>query len=321
MANLGTGNIVSTYIRPRLTEIKKEELDKSLDMFKGEQIGPNMWRIRTVKNPLLRGSWLTGIALRKQGTYYVTQIPTDKNGCVTQMNMAERLLDVESGDRAGHVRNVMIDCSQDALKVTDGENKAKTYHWYLYPNETDVKFIDDSHTKIIEILGKSGPNGEITGRSSRILIVGGTDEQRETIGRNIANNFTVREKRIIANCLIEIVGDNHGFAGCFQGHSDSKGNILGTPKIQITKSHVDTADVVVHEAIHALRQFDGDRDEKLRAVKHYFGKDADLEESLTEAETTGRESPFKRGDNYKAGYYHSIHWYLGNKYCIHPIPL
>jgi hypothetical protein len=301
MAGIGTGIIRTAYMRPRLEELDKADLDKRLERYGGGQLIPNMWKVRTTKSYILRGAWITEVVLKRGNKYYTFQIPTDKNGNVNQITMAERLLDTESGDRNGGNRNVMVDCSVDALIRAEPKDQARVYNWFLYPNETDVKFIDDSKTKIVEIL-KSGKNG--TGESSRILIVGGTEAQRETVAANISNNFTVREKGIINSCLIEIVPDTRSYAGCFIGNSDSSGNPIGTPKIIVTTSHVAHADVIVHEAIHALRQFDPNRDEKLKAVKRYFGKDADLEESLTEAETTGREVPFRK--DYKAGYYHYI---------------
>lgn len=300
---IGTGNIVSSYVRPGLKELTKEEFEDAKKIPSAKQLTLNMWSLTLEKNPRVRGAYLTTVLLRRMGKYFITVIPTDKNGQVSQINMCERLMDVESGDRSGHIRNVFIDCSADALKVADEKDKAKVYHWFIYPNESDVKYIDDSHTKIVEIM-KSGKNG--TGRSSRVLITGGTPEQRDRIAKSLSENFTVREKYLINNCLIEIVSNNKDFAGCFSGHADSKGVPIGTPRIQITSRHTDEADVIVHEAIHALREFDVTRDTKLRAVKHYSGKDADLEESLTEAETTGRETPFKRGDNYTAGYYHYV---------------
>lgn len=302
-ANIGTGNIISGYVRPGLKELTKAEFEAAQKQKDCKQLSLNMWSFEISKNPRVKGAYITPVMVRRLGKYYLTIISTDKNGLVPQLTMAERLMDVESGDRGGHMRNVMIDCSVDALKVVSETDKAKVYYWYIYPNETDVKYIDDSHTKLVEIL-KSGKNG--TGRSSRILITGGTAAQRDAIAKSLSENFTVREKYLINNCLIEIVSDSKPFAGCFSGQSDSKGNPIGTPRIQITESHTAEADVVVHEAIHALREFDVKRDTKLRAVKHYSGKDADLEESLTEAETTGRETPFKRGDNYKAGYYHYL---------------
>jgi hypothetical protein len=73
----------------------------------------------------------------------------------------------------------------------------------------------------------------------------------------------------------------------------------------VTNSSVKNSDVIIHEAIHALRQFDADRDPRLKHVKHYWGKDADLEESLTDGETTGRQRPFER-TNYHSGYYHFL---------------
>ena len=298
---IGTGKIISTYIRPNLEEIDKAHFDRIMALFRGEKLGPHTWAIRTSKSYLIPRTFVTQVVVRRLGKYYTCTIPTDKKGNVTQLNMAERLLDTESGDRHGQMRNVMIDVGIDALNTHKPEDREKVYRWYIYPNETDVKKIDDSQSLIAEILGKGKKWGRV-----KVLIVGGTQAQREKIAADLTANFTIKEKQIINDCLIEIVRDNRSFAGCFQGNTDSSGNIIGTPKIIVTNSHVGNSDVIIHEAIHALRQFDKSRDPKLRAVKNYWGRDADLEESLTEGETTGRQRPFTKGDNYKAGYYHHI---------------
>lgn len=299
-SGIGTGRIISTYFRPQPETIDKDDLDARLKRFGGKQIGPNMWLIETTKSYMLPKTAITLVAIRQLGKYYIYTIPTDKKGNISQINMAERLLDTDSGDRHGAPRNVMIDVGIDALQIHDPKDQERIYRWWLYPNETDVKKIDDSRTMIAEILGK----GQKWGRC-KVLIVGGTNEQREKIAADLTANFTVREKQIINNCLIEIVSDNKSYAGCFQGNTDSQGNIIGTPKINVTSSSVKNSDVIIHEAVHALRQFDQSRDPKLKAVKNYWGKDADLEESLTDGETTARQRPFQR-DDYHSGYYHYI---------------
>ena len=301
MAGIGTGRIISTYFAPKLEELDKKDFESRMARYGGKQLGPNTWLLQTTKSYLIRGSYVTQVVLRQLGKYYICQIPTDKKGSISQINMAERLLDTDTGDRHGQPRNVMIDVGIDSLQIHKETDREKVYRWWIYPNETDVSRIDDSKTMIAEILGK----GQKWGRA-KVLIVGGTDAQRTKIADDLTNNFTVREKQIINNCLIEIVPDNRSYAGCFQGHTDSSGNIQGTPKIAVTNSSVNNSDVVIHEAIHALRQFDANRDPRLKAVKHYWGKDADLEESLTDGETTGRQRPWARGINYRSGYYHHL---------------
>lgn len=69
------------------------------------------------------------------------------------------------------------------------------------------------------------------------------------------------------------------------------------------------ASVTIHESIHALREYDIARPTKLKHVRYYRGRDKDLEESLTEAETITRENPFRKAES-GSGYYH----YLPNKY-------
>lgn len=303
--SLSTGKIVSSYIRPDPQPITKGAFDELLRLEKGKQLGPNTWLITTKpagRGPYggIRGACISHVGFRNQGKYYVCQIPTDKKGLVSQLNMAERLLDVESGDRQGHMRNVMVDIGVNAKAIHNPKELAKIYRWWIFPNETDVEKIDDARSMIVELMGKGSKWGK-----AKVLIVGGTQEQREQIAKDLTANFTLKEKRIIHNCLIEIVPNNRSYAGCFQGTTDDKGNIVGTPKIAICERHVAKSGCIIHESVHALREFDVDRDPKLRAVKHYWGQDADLEESLTEAETTGRQRPFTK-DQESAGYYHYL---------------
>jgi len=295
---VGTARIISTYRRPELFSLSKEEFKRRTE--KAKKLNPNTWLIHIKPNHVMRGAYITLVGLRNEGKYYVCEIPTNKKGEIPQINMAERLLDTEDGDRTGAMRNVMVDVGIDAAHIHNEKDLAKVYRWYIHPNESDVSRIDDAKTMIAEIMGKGKKWGK-----SKVLIVGGTHEQRERIAADLTANFTVKEKRLIHNCLIEIVSNGKPYAGCFQGTTDASGNIIGTPRIAICERHVQNSGTIIHEAVHALREFDLSRDRKITAVEHYVGKDVDLEESLTEAETTGRQRPFTKHEE-SAGYYHYL---------------
>lgn len=80
MAGIGTGRIISRYVRPTLEEIDKADLDRRLDMFKGKQLSLNMWLLRTRKDYIHRGAWLSEVVVRRQGKFYITSIPTSNKG-------------------------------------------------------------------------------------------------------------------------------------------------------------------------------------------------------------------------------------------------
>lgn len=302
--------VINAYYRPVLIKLEKTAAEGIIKDTEAQQIDRNMWKLGTERSKRLPSVFDTKLILRRNGNYYEVSIPTDIHGDIPQLIMAERLLDEKDGSRPGKERNVWIDCSTDALKSYDATDQAKTYHWFLYPNETDVKFIDDSRTKIVEFLDQGAGKGK--GKKIRALVVGGSAIQRADVVDNLRHNFTAYEKRIINNFVIEIIDDNEEFAGAFQSNMDKQGNLVNVPVLYITKRFTKNPDALVHEAVHALRQFDPKRHPKLKHVKEYKGKDADLEESLTEAEAIGRETPFKRGQpGVLGGYYHKIT--IGNK--------
>lgn len=299
MGNIGTGSFLSGYRRPEFTPMSKEKVEKYLARPNTKKLEDGMYELGRLKWG--RSAYSTILLIKRADGWYETSLPTDKDGIIKDTIMVERLLDVESGDREGHVRNVMVDIGIDAAQHSTPKELANSYRWYINPNESDVDKIDDSKSKIVTVLGKS----EMQGTPSRLVITGGTVEQRDAIANDIRNNFTGTERLYIRHCLIQIVPVARGWAGMFQGHADANGKPIGVPKILIESHYVPHSDVIIHETIHALREFDPKRTYNLRAVKRYFGDDADLEESLTEAETVTRQNPFEK-QNSTAGYYHQI---------------
>jgi hypothetical protein len=296
------GNYVTEYSRPlkySLTEADaKSRIAPQPDGY--TKIAQNMWS-KTMENG--GGHYATGVIVKlDDGKWESWIIPTDKNGRIKDVVMAERVLDVEDGDRQGHMRNVLVDIGVDAKTVVHDDNLAESYRWFVFPNESDVKEIDDARSKIVTLLSAHEAKQKTP---VRLIISGGTEDQRQSLALAVKNNFTVRERKVLDHCLVTIIPDNGQYAGCFSGSADMSGKPLGVPKIIICSSYAKTSDVIIHEAIHALREFDPKRDYKFRAVRRYIGRDADLEESLTEAETVTRENPFAK-DKSGAGYYHYI---------------
>lgn len=303
---MSTANVIPEYKRPKeagpLTDKKSKELLSGKGAVKLTKMSNNMWMVAKPYKLPHEGTHTTTVLWRKgNGKYYYVDIPTDKSGRIPERVAAARLLDTFDGDREKHHRSVFMDVGINANRRWDKQDKPNTYRWYLHPNESDIKFTDDRNTKIMEIL-KQNKRGK---RS--ILLSGGTEQQRNAVGKAIEKNFTVAEKRIIAGNLITIGHTPPGVAGYYSQQTDQYHNPIGCAEIRINSSYASENDssVVIHECIHLLRDHDTKRDPHLRAVKHYRGRDADLEESMTEAETVSRERPMHKHES-GTGYYQYI---------------
>jgi len=236
----------------------------------------------------------------KQGWGFY-HVPVDAKGRVPLNVAAERLMDIADGDRGGRHRNVMIDFGETAkiqadVRSTKKEERAKAFRWYIHPNESDIKQLDTHHADLRQILSGKGK------RKKHIVIVGGSEEQRKAVGDHIQKAFTIKEKKILAGTLFKIQNAGAGIAGYYSQPRDFEGNATGAPVICIDPTYAkkEETGVVVHECIHALRDHDKERWGGLKHVKKYRGKDKDLEESMTEAETRSRQKPYHSED---AGYY------------------
>jgi len=308
---MSTANVVPEYNRPGYKEItdKKAKTYLSNGVFnastgeleKAKKISRNMWVIGSPYKEKYRGTYTTRVLVKNKNGYYEFEVPTDKSGKIPERVAAARLLDTFDGDREKHHRSVFLDVGINAEKRWDQMDKANTYRWFVHPNESDIKFTDDKNTKILEILKQN--------KSGRrfILLSGGTEQQRDAVGQSIEKNFTVAEKRIIAGNLITIGHTPPGVAGYYSQQTDRYHNPVGCAEIRINTSCASENDssVVIHECIHLLRDHDVKRDPHLRAVKNYRGRDADLEESMTEAETVSRERPMHKHES-GTGYYQHI---------------
>jgi hypothetical protein len=298
----GTINLVSPYVAPERVSRYMDDADakKLYTGANAEKLADGIYSLAQQKATRAK-HYNTAVLMRiKRGRWMLTAIPTNKAGQVLEEAMVERLLDVEYGDRDFRERNVMVDIGVDAEKMVTPKDLANSYRWYIHPNESDVKNIDDANSKIVEIVKKHKGKAP-----TRAIITGGTEKDRQTVVNTLRDSFTAKERKYLTHCIIRIGNMPLGVAGSFQGNSDAQGKPIGIPYINIGSAYADKADVVTHEAIHALREFDQSRDTKLTAVKAYVGRDADLEESLTEAETVTREKPFDKPE-IGTGYYHHI---------------
>lgn len=299
--------VIPEYQRPDYHKVDKENAESFIqrDLKDGscKKLGNNMWVWNPKKFPY-EGCHKTVVFIKTPDGYYRFNVPTDKSGKIPERVACARLLDTFDGDRQHHFRSVMMDVGINAehrYDVSDKEHRADIYRWYIYPNESDIVFIDDKQTKILEILKETK-----TGRRT-VLISGGTEEQRNALAESIENNFTIAEKRIIAGNMITIGNTPVGVAGYYSQQTDSSRHPIGCAEIRINSSYAtkEGSDVVIHECIHLLRDHDEKRDPHLRATKAYIGRDADLEESMTEAETVSRQKPLTK-DKSGTGYYRYV---------------
>ena len=305
----GSVGLASAYLRPYVVRIhEKAQLDALKDEIATGKVKPlakNMWLLGRERRGGRGAGFLTAVAIRHQGEYSVFRVPTDAQGVIPDSIMAERILDIDDGDREGRRRNVVIDVYEDAERKAMLKSKdfiPESYRWYMYPNEMDVEQLDDPQSLLIQILTKkdkpSGPRA--------LIISGGTQEQRDGVAQAIRDNFTIAEKKVLAGNLIRITPQRKGIAGTYRKPFFNFGQSEGVGTIEIAPGHTsEKSDVVIHEAIHALRQEDPKREKALKAPERYQGRDADLEESLTEAETVIRQRPFHKHEG-GAGYYHYL---------------
>lgn len=293
----GAESHLPSYIRP------DPHLYTTHDAAPGRKIGENMW----VLSKLDRGNragFITKVASRIPGKggvkgtyrYRAWSVPTNSKGEIPDMALISRIMDVKDGDRNGKERNMWVDFGIDSAKVSKISDLADSYRWYLNPNESDIKEIDDKNTKVVTILSKTK-----TGKRS-LVIAGGDEKQRSLLATHIKDNFTIKEKKQLAGVFFMIHKTPQDVAGYFTTDTGKYGADESLARIVIDPRWVNKGEVVIHEAIHALRMFDKDRPPQLRAPVAYYGRDKDLEESMTEAETVGREKPLTKHKS-KTGYY------------------
>ena len=279
-------------------EAKKEGREPVFEKISGTmyfaQDGGNTGQSRVI--------WRSG----KRAKYFDVQ--TDKFGRVTLDLAAERLMDIADGDRDGRWRNPIVDFLTTANVRTASSSKKKEdrgrmYKWWRHPNESDVKGLDVAESDLHAILPKSKNKK----RKRHIIISGGTDNQRKAVMGAIENAFTIKEKKLLAGTLIKIAPTRKpNVAGYYYQRRDPRTQeFIGAPLIVIEPRYANEEDLVaVHECIHNLREHDHSRKGALKATKTYKGKDKDLEESMTEAETRSRQKPFQPGRG--AGYYQYV---------------
>jgi len=221
----------------------------------------------------------------------------EKTGKIPPEILALRLMQEGDGSRRGTKRNATIDVEEHARKKFKmDDDPEKLVSWWAYPNESDIDGIDTPGSPFFSEAQKvKGKKAKMAQKG--IAVFGGTKEQREKIREYIEKGFTVSEQKKLRGVLIEISPLEPGVAGAYYGKV--KG---GYHLVRIDPKSVN-ADTVVHELVHHLRVVDQDRKSPLLRQRPYEGKDKDLEEAATTAESITRHKPYAWES---VGYYHLI---------------
>lgn len=228
-----------------------------------------------------------GVLNTKDRMFY-DHIIVDKKGKIPEKQAILRLIDVESGGERGQ-RNVLVDLSQRANKVYAQDEKGN-WKWYMQPNKSDIENIDtdtSSYSKNYQKLRDS----KLKGQKGIVLMARTKDEEKDMRAR-IDRAFTQKEQREMGLVFISVESTRRGTAGTYYPTARPR-------QIKINPSYETNADVLIHELTHHHRAVAENRQGALKETETYRGRDADLEESMTEAEAITREKPFDK----KAGYY------------------
>lgn len=286
------------YTRPGLTELTDPGFIKEkINAGKLQPLTDKMWIFQDRRLRGRQRSYIRTMVLKQGGKYFTFDVPVGTSGVIPETAMAARMMDVEDGDRHGAMRNMYVDFGVNARKKAAPKDLADSYLWFLHPNESDIKGIDDANSKVLTILSKnqkgSGPRS--------VIITGGTQAQRDLVAKTINENFTVAEKKILAGNLIELTNLGNSVAGLFSMQT-VHGGYPFAGRIQLNLKYPEEFhDTTIHEAVHALRAQDKSRKGALQH-RSIIGADSDLEEAMTEAETVARERPFRKHQS-TAGYY------------------
>lgn len=235
------------------------------------------------KGGMYSTEWETKKVKYGNNTY---DIPVGLDGRVPEECVIARYLNTEAGDRNGHNRNPVIDSNVTAnVKIPKRPTPEQIAEWWAHPNECDILDIDTESAEIFKLDGTQGKGAKEAGRS--IAILGGTDEQRRKVRESISTGFTVAEQRTMGGTTIHIT-DLKGAAGEYHGKAYG-GNYL----VKLDRHFGVDPDTVDHELIHHLRAVDESRTKPLtRKTGSYLGKDRDLEEAATVAESMSRHKPY-----------------------------
>ena len=233
-----------------------------------------------------------GVLNTKDRMFY-DNIIVDRKGNIPELQGILRMIDVESGGDRGK-RNVLVDLGVTANKVYAQDEKGN-WKWYMNPNKSDIEHIDTDYSQYAKTYDKIKDSKQFKAGKGIVLMARTPKEEKDMRGR-IDKAFTKKEQKEMGLVFISVTNTPRGIAGRYYPDANPK-------QVQVDPDFADTSDVLIHELVHHHRNVAKDRTGALKHIKRWEGRDKDLEESTTEAETLAREKPF---DKSKAGYYPSL---------------
>ena len=257
----------------------------------------------------------------KQGQMLAT-VPLDAKGNISQQTAIARLLHVDQGTRGKGSRNPVIDLAVDAGKIHKLDELG-AFQWYVFPNESDAKGVDDSAADWWKIPAGMKPEdfGFKPGKRATYVSIEGTNQERAKVMAVLNRNFTIAERRKMGGLVIQVKANpGRGAAGFYQHMGSFGAGDTSFHRIVVGKAYLDNATpdkggpnknltfkdtTLTHEVIHYLRNVDATRvDMAKRPASHLSDTDRDVEEAFTEFETSARSK--NRLNNREDGYYNYI---------------
>ena len=285
------------YYRPTTTTISfKEDREQQLKNIKEDgwdHIGSGVYRniTKTKNSPT---GYEMEIYSSKAGKEH-KHIICEKDGSISEKQAILRIMDVESGGDRGR-RNLIMDLSENAL-VQFKKDDPNAWKWYMNPNKSDLIGIDTTTQDYMKSLEGLKTEGQKKSQR-RMVILARSKEEEEDMRKRISQSFTQKEQKEMGLVFINVAKpSSRGSAGEYWYKSNP-------PQIFIDPKYM-TSDTLIHELTHHHRAVSPQRKGALAHVKEYKGKDEDLEEAMTEAESITRQKPFDKPMG-GAGYYHLL---------------
>ena len=224
-----------------------------------------------------------------------SHIICEKNGAIPEKQAILRLMDVESGGDHGR-RNLLRDLSETAILKFD-KNDPKAWKWYLKPNKSDLIKVDTTEQEFMKSIEGLKTKGEKKSQRG-IVILARSKEEEEDLRKRISKSFTQKEQKEMGLVFVNVAKTSS------RGSAGEYWYTANPPQIFIDPNYV-TSHVLTHELTHHHRAVSPQRKGALAHIGEYEGKDRDLEEAITEAESMTREKPFDAPTS-GAGYYGGI---------------
>lgn len=264
---------------------------------------------------------------RRISTVWVTtkngqkwEIPVDsETGRVPEEYLFGRFLDINSGTRGDHVRNIISDISKDADIIHEAPEGGFTPKqlietgWWQYPNESDIAGIDDTEgTRFARELEEASRTAQSMGKKMVFLMPESSAQRARSILTRDFNSSEIKKAVRNGGIIIKEGNPGRGASGCYIAKQETCS--LKTPVIILGRDWDE--ETLVHEFTHHLRHVDDSRegltktpfiinDHGERASLNIYGRNElnsmrNLEEASTVAESLVRIQVPSKGAN---GYY------------------